>query len=66
MKVLPNNISCFAVFLSAKGCQENIEVNKFVEIDIVATCKFRYNLLAHEHCNIDGNAAILGGTEHLI
>ena len=22
--------------------------------------------LAHEHCNIDGNVPILGGTEHLI
>ena len=45
IKVLPNNIGRFAVFLSAKICQENIEINKFVEIGIVATCKFRYNLL---------------------
>ena len=35
----------FGSILSAKICQENIEINKFVEIDIVATCKFRCNLL---------------------
>ena len=36
------------VFLSAKICQENIEINKFVEIDIVVTCKLRCNLLGAE------------------
>ena len=37
--------SCLAVLLSAKICQENIEINNVVEIDIAATCKFGCNLL---------------------
>ena len=37
--------------------QENIKINNFVKIDIVATCS---DQLAHEHCNIDGNVAMMG------
>ena len=38
-----------------------------LEIDTVATSGATCSeQLPHEHCNIDGNVAILRGTEHLI
>ena len=36
---------------------------KYIIASSGATCSEQ---LAHEQCNINGNVAILGGTEHLI